>query len=136
MIHWCLEAAMSGSGLVAGLFGLVLIGLALSDAAKLHIWANTLAPVAYLLSGVIFVGGLIIVLIHNRWTSGSRVLLTFLGWLAIVAVSPAISPSLVGMPLPVLSAVLPWLRGGGGWASRTAATNWPKSRLFSQVEYF
>jgi hypothetical protein len=75
---------MSGSRLVAGLFGLVLIGLALSDAAKLHIWTNTPAPVAYLSSAVLSVGGLIIVLVHNRWTGGWHVLLTLLGWLAIV----------------------------------------------------
>jgi hypothetical protein len=75
---------MSGSRLVAGLFGLVLIGLALSDAAKLHIWTNTPASVAYLSSALLFVGGLIVVLVHNRWTGGWHVLLTLLCWLAIV----------------------------------------------------
>ena len=75
---------MSGSRLVAGLFGLVLVALALSDAAKLHIWTNTSAPVEYFSSGVLFVGGLIIVLIHNRWTSGSHPILPLLGWLTIV----------------------------------------------------
>jgi hypothetical protein len=35
------EAIMGGSRVVAGLLGLVLIALALSDAAKLHIWTNT-----------------------------------------------------------------------------------------------
>ena len=35
-IHLCAEAAMSGSRLLDGLFGLVLIGLALSDAGKLR----------------------------------------------------------------------------------------------------
>ena len=48
---------MRGSRLVAGLFGPVLIALALSDATKLHIWTNTPAPVAYLSSTLLFVGG-------------------------------------------------------------------------------
>jgi hypothetical protein len=78
---------MRGSRLVAGLLGPVLIALALSDATKLHIWTNTPAPVAYLSSTLLFVGGvggLSIVLVHNRWTGGWHVLVTLLGWLAIV----------------------------------------------------
>ena len=71
---------MSGSRLVAGLFGLVLIGLALSDAAKLHIWTNTPAPVAYLSSAVLSVGRLIIVLVHNRWTGGQGPEESIPGW--------------------------------------------------------
>jgi len=117
---------MIDSRLVAGLFGLVLIGLALSDAAKLHIWTNTPAPVAYLSSAVLFVGGLIVILVHNRWTGGWHVLLTLLGWLAIVGGLVWISPSWVGLLLSVLSPVSPWLRGGAGWASKTAVTNWPR----------
>lgn len=102
---------MSGSRLVAGLFGLVLIGLALSDAAKLHIWTNTPAPVAYLSSAVLFVGGLIIVLVHNRWTGGWHVLLTLLGWLAIVG-GLAWHIALLGWPAVVGAlarfAMAPW----------------------------
>jgi len=33
---------------------------------------------------VLFVGGLIIALVHNRWLNGSHALLTLVGWLAIV----------------------------------------------------
>jgi hypothetical protein len=117
---------MSGSRLIAGLFGLVLIGLALSDAAKLHIWTNTPAPVAYLSSVVLFVGGLIVVLVHNRWTGGWHVLLTLLGWLAIVG-GLVWHIALLGWPAVVGAlarfATAPW---GAGWASKTAATNWPR----------
>jgi len=75
---------MKGSRLVAGLLGPVLIALALSDATKLHLWTNTPAPVAYLSSALLLVGGLAIVMVHNRWTGGWHALVTLLGWLAIV----------------------------------------------------
>ena len=78
---------MRGSRVVAGLLGPVLIALALSDATKLHIWTNTPAPVAYLSSTLLFVGGvggLSIVLVHTRWTGGWHVLVTLLGWPAVV----------------------------------------------------
>jgi hypothetical protein len=73
---------MSGSRLLAGLFGLVLIGLAVSDAAKLHFWTNAPVPFAYLSSVALLVVGLIVVLVHKRWTGG-RALFTLLGWLAV-----------------------------------------------------
>jgi hypothetical protein len=115
-IHLCVEAAVSGPRLLAGLFGLVLIGLALSDAAKLHIWTNTPAPVAYLSSAVLFVGGLLIVLVHNPWGGGWHVLLTLLGWLAIVA-GLAWHIALLGWHAVVLAlarfAMSPWLGGLG-----------------------
>ena len=75
---------MRGSRLVAGLLGLVLIAFALSDAMKLHIWTNTPSPLAYVSSTLLCVGGLSIVLVLNRWTGGGHVLVTLLGWLAIV----------------------------------------------------
>lgn len=76
---------MRGSRLVAGLLGPVLLALALSDATKLPVWTNTPATVVYLSSTLLFVGGLSVVLVHKRW-KGSRwhVLVTLLGWLAIV----------------------------------------------------
>jgi hypothetical protein len=112
---------MTGSRLVAGLFGLVLIGLALSDAAKLHIWTNTPAPVAYLSGAVLFVGGLIIVLVYNRWTSGWPVLFTLLGWLAIVG-GLACHIALLGWPAfvgPLARFVMsPW---GGRWLIKNSS---------------
>lgn len=75
---------MRGSRLVAGLLGPVLIALALSDATKLHIWTTIPAPVGYLSSALLFVGGLTIVLIHHRGTGSWQVPVTLLGWLAIV----------------------------------------------------
>jgi hypothetical protein len=103
---------MSGSRLLAGLFGLVLIGLALSDAGKLHIWTNIPAPVAYLSSAVLFAGGLIIVLVHNRWTGTWHIAL--LGWLAMVG-GLAWHITLLGWHAVVLALarfiMAPW----GGW---------------------
>ena len=112
---------MTGSRLVAGLFGLVLIGLALSDAAKLHIWTNAPTPVAYLSGPVLFVGALIIVLVHNRWTGGWHALLTLLGWLAIVG-GLACHIALLGWPAfvgPIARFVMsPW---GGRWLIKNSS---------------
>jgi len=78
---------MRGSRHVAGLVGLGLIALALSDATKLHIWTDTPALVAYLASTLLFVGGvggLTLALVHDRWAGGWQVLVTLLGALAVV----------------------------------------------------
>jgi hypothetical protein len=109
---------MRGPRLVAGLFGPVLIALALSDATKLHVWTNTPAPVAYLASTLLFVGGvgaLSMVLVRKRWTGGWRVLVTLLGCLAIAGglawlVAPLGWPAVVSGLVGFLGA--PWFGGG------------------------
>ena len=115
---------MRGSRLVAGLLGPVLVALALSDATKLHIWTNAPAPVAYLASTLLFVGGvggLSSVLVHNRWTGGWHVLVTLLGWLGIVG-GLAWLVTLLGWPAVVGGLVrfmaAPW---GGGATKDTNA---------------
>ncbi len=109
---------MRGSRLVAGLLGPALIALALVDAAKLQIWTNAPAPVAYVSSALLFVSGLSIVLVHSRWTGGGwHGLVTLLGWLAFVG-GLAWHVTLLGWPAVVggLARFIaaPWFGGGAG----------------------
>ena len=69
---------------IAQLIGPTLIAVTLSEALNLHIWTVNIAPVTYLNGAIIFVAGLSIVRAHNRWTRGWPVLVTLVGWLAIL----------------------------------------------------
>jgi predicted phage tail protein len=57
---------------------------------NLRIWTTsaepsiTLVPVLYLNGTLLFVAGLSIVRVHNRWIGGWPVLLTLMGWLAML----------------------------------------------------
>lgn len=75
---------MTNSKQIAGLLGPTLIALAITESMNLPIWANTPAPVVYLSGTLRFVAGLSIVRVHNRWTGGWPVLVTLMGWLAIL----------------------------------------------------
>jgi len=75
---------MTNSKQIAGLLGPTLIALAITEWMNLPIWANTPAPVVYLSGTLLFVAGLSIVRVHNRWTGGWPVLVTLMGWLAIL----------------------------------------------------
>jgi hypothetical protein len=107
---------MRGLRVFARLFGLVLIALALPDAAKLHIWTSIPSPVSYLSSAVLVVGGLALVLVHPRWTGDWPVLVAILGWLAMLGglawhATLLGSPAVVGALARFLAA--PWFGGGG-----------------------
>jgi hypothetical protein len=65
---------------LAQLIGPTLIAVTLSEALNLHIWRANLAPVTYLNGFVLFVAGLSIVRVHNRWTRSWPVAVTFVGW--------------------------------------------------------
>jgi len=113
---------MRGSRSFAGLLGVVLIGLALSDAVKLDIWMNSPTPVAYLSSLLLLAGGLLLVLVHARWTGGRHGAVALLGWLAIVGglawhVAVLDWPAVVSGLARFLAA--PWF--GGGTARDTNA---------------
>jgi len=76
---------MPNSKHLAGLIGPTIMALALSEATNLHIWANNIAPVTYLNGTLLFVAGLSIIRAHNCWTIGWPVLVTVVGWVAILA---------------------------------------------------
>ena len=69
---------------IAGLLGPTLVVLSLSEAINPQIWATVSAPQTYLAGALWFVGGLAILRAYNRWTFGWPVLVTFMGWFAIL----------------------------------------------------
>jgi hypothetical protein len=69
---------------IAGLVGPTLIALSASEALNYRIWQDNLAPVTYLDGTLLFVGGLSIVRVHNRWRGGWPVLTTLAGWSALL----------------------------------------------------
>jgi hypothetical protein len=77
---------MTNSKHIAGLIGPTLVALAISEAINLHIWVNNIAPVTYLNGILLFVAGLSIVRVHNRWTGDWPVIITLVGWLPLSAV--------------------------------------------------
>src|SRR5512132_4496012 len=68
---------------IAGLVGPTLVALSASEALNYRIWNDNLAPVTYLNGALLFVGGLSIVRVHNRWTRGWPLLTTLVGWSAM-----------------------------------------------------
>lgn len=77
---------MTDSRRIAGLLGPTLIVMAMSEAMNLRIMADKPPPVGvvYLNGTLLFVAGLAIVRDHNRWKGGWPVLVTLMGWLAIL----------------------------------------------------
>ena len=78
---------MTDSRRIAGLLGPTLIALAMSEAMNLRVMAANPASVGlvYLNGTLLFVAGVTIVQVHNRWTGGWPVLVTVMGWFAILA---------------------------------------------------
>jgi hypothetical protein len=68
---------------IAGLVGPTLMALSASEALNYRIWEQNLAPVTYLDGALLFVGGLSIVRVHNRWARGWPLLTTLAGWSAL-----------------------------------------------------
>jgi hypothetical protein len=65
---------------IAGFLGPTLIVVALSEAKNLRIWEVGVAPLTYLAGLLWFLGGLAIVSLHNRWSTGWPVAITLVGW--------------------------------------------------------
>jgi len=78
---------MTPSRRIAGLLGPTLIALAASEALNLRVMAENPASVGlvYLNGTLLFVAGVAIVQVHNRWTPGWPVLVTVMGWFAVFA---------------------------------------------------
>ena len=72
---------MPNSKSIAGLVGPTAVAFALSEWINLRIlWANTSPSIIYLNGSLLFVAGLAIIRVHNRWTGGWPVLVTLTGW--------------------------------------------------------
>lgn len=75
---------MADSRYIAKLLGPLLIAVAGSEALNPHIWSAVTAPQTYLAGCLWFVGGLAILRAHNRWVHGWPVIITVLGWFAVL----------------------------------------------------
>lgn len=77
---------MTNSKQIAGLIGPAIIAITVSESefVQPHLYDTQIAPVVYLSGALLFIAGLSIVHVHNRWLDGWPVLVTFMGWLAIV----------------------------------------------------
>jgi hypothetical protein len=62
-----------------------MMAVAASEAINLHIWATNIAAVTYLNGTLLFVTGLSIIRIHNRWSAGWPVMITLVGWAALIS---------------------------------------------------
>jgi uncharacterized membrane protein YhaH (DUF805 family) len=74
---------------IAGLVGPALIAITVTEWINLDVFTAAIGPSfathVYLNGTLLFVAGLAIVRAHNHWTRGWPVLLTLLGWVAMLA---------------------------------------------------
>ncbi len=75
---------MENSKYIAKLLGPTLLALTTSEALNFHIWADNFPPVTYLSGTLLLIGGLSIVRVHNYWTRDWTLIITLLGWAAII----------------------------------------------------
>jgi hypothetical protein len=77
---------MTNSKHIAGLVGPMLIALTISESefVQPHLYDAQIPPVVYLSGALLFLAGLSIVRVHNRWMAGWPVLVTIIGWFAIL----------------------------------------------------
>lgn len=70
---------------IAGLAGPTLMAVTLSEALNLDIWSGVSPTLVYLNGVLLFVAGLAIVRTHNVWSRHWTVMVTLLGWAALLA---------------------------------------------------
>lgn len=77
---------MANSKSIAGLIGPTLIAVTVSESEFMnpHLYDHQIAPVVYLSGALFFVAGLSIVRVHNLWILGWPLLVTLMGWLAVI----------------------------------------------------
>ncbi len=82
---------MAHSKLIAGLIGPLLAAIGVAMLINRNLFPAMIAEFAHN-TGLIFLSGLLVLLaglaivrVHNVWTGGWRILVTVLGWLAIVS---------------------------------------------------
>ena len=72
---------------IAGLVGPTTIVVVLGEypLVQPHLYDQQIPPVAYISGILLFVAGLAILRIHNKWVRDWRVLVTITGWIALLA---------------------------------------------------
>jgi hypothetical protein len=81
---WREAWALTRSRQIAGVLGPTVIVLALSEAKNVGIWATGIAPLTYLAGLLWFLGGLVVVRLHNQWSTSWPVTITLVGWFFMV----------------------------------------------------
>ena len=80
---------MSNPVHIAKLLGPALIGITITEWLNLDIFADAIGPAfathVYLDGSLIFIAGLAIVRSHNAWSRHWPVLITLVGWFAVIA---------------------------------------------------
>jgi len=73
---------VANSKQIAGLVGPTLVATLISEfpLVQPHLYDSQIPPVVYLSGVLMFVAGLAVVRVHNRWTRDWTVLLTLTGW--------------------------------------------------------
>jgi hypothetical protein len=75
---------MERSRHLAQVMGPALVALGATEAANLDIFTAQTPPVVYLNGFILFVAGLALVRWHNAWCLGWPVLVTLIGWAALL----------------------------------------------------
>ena len=75
---------MTNSKRLAGLIGPTLIALSVSEALTPQIWLQVPATQTYLAGALWFVAGLAIIRSHNTWSFNWTILITVIGWFALL----------------------------------------------------
>ena len=75
---------MAHSKQLAGLIGPTMVALGVTEALNMDVFANQIGPVVYLNGAILFVAGLAIVRAHNLWTWRWPVIITLIGWAALI----------------------------------------------------
>jgi len=69
---------------LAQLIGPTLIVLSTSEALHLRIWQRVEPTLVYLNGLLLFIGGLAIVRLHHHWVLNWTILITLIGWFALL----------------------------------------------------
>lgn len=75
---------MTNSKHIAKLIGPTLIVMTITEIMNPHIWDTVPATQTYLAGSLWFIAGLAIIRSHNRWALNWSVLITFIGWFALL----------------------------------------------------
>lgn len=69
---------------LAGFIGPIMVALGVTEVINMDVFAKQIAPVVYLNGAILFVAGLAIVRAHNLWAWRWPVVITLIGWIALI----------------------------------------------------
>ncbi len=111
---------MTDAKAIAGLVGPALVALGLTENSYVnpHLYDAQIPPVVYLSGTLLFIAGVSIIRLHNRWSRGWPILITLVGWLAaMLGLARMVFPhayiaSVDANSVPVIAGVLAMLLVG------------------------